>query len=104
VTAWLVGTLVLMVGGLGPALWLSAHGSATERLVGVELSSVVVVLVLLLLSQAAGQSSLLIVPLVLVLLSFAGTLVFTRLLSERAETPAGARGAEPGVSGCSERP
>jgi multisubunit Na+/H+ antiporter MnhF subunit len=82
-TAWLLGALVLMVAGLGPALWLGARGPAAERLVGVELGSAVGVLVLLLLSQATGQSSLLIVPLVLVPLSFAGTLVFTRLLSPR---------------------
>jgi multisubunit Na+/H+ antiporter MnhF subunit len=83
VNTWLVGALVLMVAGLGPALWLGARGTAAERLVGVELGSAVTVLVLLLLSQAVGQSSLLIVPLVLVMLSFAGTLVFTRLLSPR---------------------
>jgi len=83
VSAWLVAVLVLMVAGLGPSLWLGSRGSAAERLVGVELGSAVTVLILLLLSQAAGQSSLLIVPLVLVLLSFAGTLVFTRLLSPR---------------------
>jgi multisubunit Na+/H+ antiporter MnhF subunit len=83
VSTWLLGALVLMGAGLGPALWLGARGSAAERLVGMELGSAVAVLVLLLLSQAAGQSSLLIVPLVLVPLSFAGTLVFTRLLSPR---------------------
>jgi multisubunit Na+/H+ antiporter MnhF subunit len=33
------------------------------------------------LAQASGQAQLLIVPLVLVVLSFAGTLVFTRLLA-----------------------
>jgi multisubunit Na+/H+ antiporter MnhF subunit len=82
-STWLAGALVLMVAGLGPALWLGVRGAAVERLVGVELGSAVTVLVLLLLSQAVGQSSLLIVPLVLVLLSFAGTLVFTRLLSPR---------------------
>jgi multisubunit Na+/H+ antiporter MnhF subunit len=34
-------------------------------------------------AQASGQSSYLTVPLVLVLLSFTGTLVFTRLLVPR---------------------
>ncbi len=38
---------------------------------------------MLALCQAFNQSSYLIVPLVLVLLSFAGTLVFTRLLGAR---------------------
>jgi multisubunit Na+/H+ antiporter MnhF subunit len=83
VNAWMLAALVLMVAGLGPALWLGARGDAVDRLVGLELGSALTVLVLFLLAQAAGQSSLLIVPLVLVLLSFAGTLVFTRLLGLR---------------------
>ncbi len=80
---WLLGAVVLMAGGLGPALWIGARGDPVNRLVGLELGSAVTVLILLLLSQAAGQSSYLIVPLVLVLASFAGTLVFTRLLGPR---------------------
>jgi multisubunit Na+/H+ antiporter MnhF subunit len=72
-----------MVGGLGPALWLGARGGPTQRLVGLELAGSVTVLVLLLLAQAAGQAQFLVLPLVLVLLSFAGTLVFTRLLGSR---------------------
>ena len=80
-TPWLLGAMGLIAGGLAPALWLAARGDPVRRLVGLELASAVTVLVLLLLSQAAGQSSYLIVPLVLALLSFAGTLVFTRLLS-----------------------
>lgn len=81
--AWLLAAVVLMVGGLGPALWLGARGDEVDRLVGLELGSALTVLVLFLLVQATGQSALLIVPLVLVLLSFAGTLVFTRLLGSR---------------------
>lgn len=54
------------------------------RLVGLELGSSITVLILLLLAQVAGQSQFLIVPLTLVLLSFAGTLVFTRLLASRS--------------------
>lgn len=81
--AWMLAALVLMVAGLGPALWLGARGDAVDRLVGLELASALTVLVLFLLAQATGRSSLLIVPLVLVLLSFAGTLVFTRLLGLR---------------------
>jgi multisubunit Na+/H+ antiporter MnhF subunit len=38
----------------------------------------------MLFSQAVNQSQYLIVPLVLVLLSFAGTLVYVRLLAPRA--------------------
>ena len=82
-TPWLLGVIVLMVGGLGPALWLGSRGDPVRRLVGLELGSSLTVLILLLLCQVAGQAQFLIVPLVLVLLSFAGTLVFTRLLAPR---------------------
>jgi multisubunit Na+/H+ antiporter MnhF subunit len=83
VSGWSVGAVVLMVGGLGPALWLGARGGAVARLVGLELAGAVTVLVLMLLAQDSGQSSVLVLPLVLVVLSFAGTLVFTRLLGGR---------------------
>lgn len=79
-TFWLVATGVLLVGGLGPALWLSARDGPLDRLVGLQLTGSVAVLLLLVLSQAVNQSGYLIVPLVLVLLGFAGTLVFARLL------------------------
>lgn len=82
-TGWLLAALALMVVGLGPALWLGARGDAVARLVGLELGGATAVLVLLVLGQASGQAQLMIVPLVLVVLSFAGTLVFTRLLAAR---------------------
>jgi multisubunit Na+/H+ antiporter MnhF subunit len=78
---WLVAVLVLLLGGLGPAVWLGVRGTPVQRLVGLELASSITVLILLLLAQVAGQSQWLVVPLTLVLLSFAGTLVFTRLLA-----------------------
>lgn len=80
---WYVAGLALLAGGLLPAAWLAARGGPAERLVGLELAAAVTALLLLVLAQAGGQSSLLIVPLVLVVLSFAGTLVFTRLLGPR---------------------
>ena len=80
--AWLGAGLLLSL-LLAPALLLASRGDPMERLVGMELAGGVVVLDLLVLSQAFAQSSYLIVPLVLVLLSFAGTLVFTRLLGPR---------------------
>ena len=82
-SAWLLATGVLMVGGLAPALWRGARGHPIDRLVSLQFASATAVLVLLLLSQAANQSSYLIAPLALVPLSFAGTLVFTRLLGPR---------------------
>ena len=79
---WLVFSGVLLIGGMGPALYVGARGKATERLVGVQFAGSVAVLLLVALSAAAGQSSYLIVPLALVLLSYTGILVFTRLLAE----------------------
>ncbi|MFC5948686.1 monovalent cation/H+ antiporter complex subunit F [Pseudonocardia lutea] len=79
---WYVAGLALLAGGLLPAAWLGMRGGPVERLVGLELVAAVTTLLLLVLAQAGGQSSLLVVPLVLVVLSFAGTLVFTRLLRQ----------------------
>ncbi len=79
-TAWLVAAVLLMAGGLGPALWLASRGDAIERLAGLELAGSVTVLTLLLLVQAYGPSSAIILPLTLTVLAFAGTLVFIRLL------------------------
>ncbi|WP_329063654.1 hypothetical protein [Amycolatopsis sp. NBC_01480] len=50
---------------------------------GVQQAGAVTVLVLLLLTQAYGPSSAVVLPLVLVVLAFAGTLVFVRLLGPR---------------------
>ncbi len=80
-TAWSLAAVVLLGGAMLPALWISSRGDATNRLAGLELTGAVATVVTMLMAQAAGQSSYLIVPLVLVPLSFAGTLVFTRLLA-----------------------
>lgn len=79
-TAWTVLAGVLLVTAGGPGLLLCTRGDAVVRLVGLQLLTALVVLLLVALSIASGQTSMLIVPLVTVLLSFAGTLVFTRLL------------------------
>jgi multisubunit Na+/H+ antiporter MnhF subunit len=80
---WDVAGAVLLVGGMVPALVLVTRGTAVDRLVGLELASSVSALTLLVLVQGQGQPSYLVVPFVLVLLAFAGTLVFTRLLGNR---------------------
>jgi|GraSoiStandDraft_45_1057281.scaffolds.fasta_scaffold1352221_2 multisubunit Na+/H+ antiporter MnhF subunit len=82
--AWLLGAVVVLFGGLAPAGWIASRGSPVDRLVGLEMGSVAAALELMLFSQAVNQSQYLIVPLVLVLLSFAGTLVYVRLLAPRA--------------------
>lgn len=79
-TAWVVAAGALLVGGLVPAMILAGRGPAAHRLLGLELAGATGIIVLMVLCQAMNQSSYLIVPLVLALLSFAGTLVFTRLL------------------------
>lgn len=78
-----VAAILLMIGGLGPALWMAARGDALRRLAGLQLAGVSTVLVLLVLVQAYGPSSAVILPLTLTVLAFAGTLVFARLLGSR---------------------
>jgi multicomponent Na+:H+ antiporter subunit F len=82
-SAWLLGAVILLLGGLAPAGWIASRGSPVDRLVGLEMGSVVAALEMMLFAQAVNESQYLIVPLVLVLLSFAGTLVYARLLAPR---------------------
>lgn len=87
-TAFTVCLIALLVGGFLPALVLASRGDPGERLVGLDLLAAVLTFALILLSQVGpGQSYDLILPLVLVPLSFAGTLVFTRLLGSREGEP-----------------
>lgn len=81
-TPWLVFTGVVMVAGVGPALVVGSREKALYRLTGLQLAGPVVILALIAISVVLGQPSYLIVPLALVLLSYAGTLVYTRLLTE----------------------
>jgi multisubunit Na+/H+ antiporter MnhF subunit len=83
-TLWIAVSAALLVGGMGPALWIGCTGDGPARLVGLELAGAVGVLVTLCLSVAFRQSSYLIVPLTLSVLAVTGTLVFTRLLGPRA--------------------
>lgn len=78
---------VLMLGGLLPALTMAATGRSVDRLIGLVLTSAVITVVMLLMGQISGQSYELIVPLVLVVLSVVGTLVFTRLISGAQDGP-----------------
>jgi multisubunit Na+/H+ antiporter MnhF subunit len=81
VNGYQICMLALLVGGLGPAVAVGARGRPTNRLIGLELGSAVLVVLLLLVSVATARSYDLILPLVLAPLSFAGTLVYTRLLA-----------------------
>lgn len=80
---WLWAATALLVLPVIPALVVASTGSALDRLLGLELLSGALVLVLLLFAQGYGRSSYVDVSLVLAVLSFTGTLVFTRLLSSR---------------------
>lgn len=75
---------VLVVAAAGPGLLISSRGGAVARLAGLQLVTALVVLLFVVVSTGTGQTSMLIVPLVTVLLSFAGTLVFARLLRGRS--------------------
>lgn len=75
--------VILLIGGLGPVVLIGTRGEATGRLVALEMGSTIVTLLFLIFVQVSGQSSELILPLVLVPLSFAGALVFTRLLAQQ---------------------
>jgi multisubunit Na+/H+ antiporter MnhF subunit len=80
VNGWLWGASALLVLAGLPALLVASRGAALDRLVGLEMLSGVVTLALLALAQGSGRTSYLDVALVLAVLSFAGTLVFTRFL------------------------
>ncbi|TNC23752.1 monovalent cation/H+ antiporter complex subunit F [Amycolatopsis alkalitolerans] len=84
-TVWLIAAGALLLGGLLPAMVVSYRDTAERRVVGLGLVSVTATLMMLVVCQAFGQSSYLIVPLTLALLSFVGTLVFTRLLGASDE-------------------
>ncbi len=80
-TAYTICLVSLLAGGLLPSLAISSRGEPADRLVGLELASGVITFALIVFSQVGpGQSYDLTLPLVLVPLSVAGTLVFTRLL------------------------
>jgi multicomponent Na+:H+ antiporter subunit F len=73
-----VVVLVLLVGAAGPALVAVCRGAPGERLVALQSLSATLTVVLVALSVGLGRSSYLDVPLVLALVSLAGSLVFAR--------------------------
>jgi len=70
--------LVLAVAAGGPCLLAVCRGSEGERLVAVQVLSVVATVLLVVLAVGQDRPSYLDVPLVLALVSLAGTLVFAR--------------------------
>lgn len=73
---WVV--LVLLVGAAGPSLVAVCRGTPAARLVALQFLSVVMTLALVVLSVGLHRPSYLDVPLVLALVSLAGSLVFAR--------------------------
>lgn len=80
---WLIGVVALVGVGMAIAVWIGSRGDPVDRLVGLEFAGVIGTLALMAFSQMVAQPSYLIVPTVTAVLSFAGTLVFTRLLAPR---------------------
>jgi multisubunit Na+/H+ antiporter MnhF subunit len=84
-TGYTICALVLLVALLA-ALSVVARGDGVERLVGLELISGVGTMFLLVMAEVSAQSYYLSVPIVFVPMTFAGTLVFTRLLGRRKDS------------------
>ncbi|MDP9882667.1 multisubunit Na+/H+ antiporter MnhF subunit [Sinomonas atrocyanea] len=95
---WAAAALALLIVGVAPGLLLCARGTAIGRLIGLELLGASAIMAMVALSVAVNQSSYLIVPLVLAVLTATGTLVYTRLLTPETPTTgnasAGSAGAE----------
>lgn len=75
---WLVAAAGLLLAGIGPCLLASLRGGAVERLIALELASVLTTIELLLLARGFGRTSYLDVALLLAVLSLGGSLAFAR--------------------------
>lgn len=80
---WLAACAVMLLLGLLPTMWLGSRGDEMRRLVALQLFGQIAVLCCMAFARAVHQSSYLIVPLVLAVMSVTGTLVFTRLSGPR---------------------
>ena len=78
-TAWTIAA-VAMVLGLVPCVLIALQRSIFDRLVAVEMSSLLTVLILALLAQGFSQPSFFDIGLTLALFSFPGGLVFIYFL------------------------
>lgn len=80
---WLIGATALLA-GLVPCGWVCVRAPTFSALVALELAASVVTLVLVLLAQGFHRSTYFTLPLVLAVLTVAGSLLFVRLLGERS--------------------
>jgi multicomponent Na+:H+ antiporter subunit F len=79
VNAWLLAALALLI-GLLPCAIVCLRGSPMERLVGLEMAGTVDTLILLVLAEGYEQAIFFDLAVVLAVLTFAGGLVFARVL------------------------
>jgi multicomponent Na+:H+ antiporter subunit F len=75
-----IAALVLLLGTFVPGMWMASRGEPQQRLVGMEFATIAAAMALTLLGVAWQQTFALIVPLILVVVTLPGTLVYTRLL------------------------
>ncbi|MEZ0382537.1 MULTISPECIES: MrpF/PhaF family protein [Mycobacteriaceae] len=78
-----LAALVLQCGVFLPGVWMTARGAPRQRLVGLEFAGVGAIAILMVLAISWRQDWSLIVALALALVTFPGTLVYTRLLAGR---------------------
>lgn len=78
-TTWLAAAIALFV-ALGVPLWVVTRGRLAERLVAVQLATTISIFAMVMLSFAFGRASMLDVPLMVVFLSFPGTLLLAIFL------------------------
>jgi len=76
---WLWSALALLL-ALFPCMIVGFRGDIADRLVGLEMTSVIVTIELLLLAQGFAHPSFYDLPLTLVLLGFGGGMVFARFV------------------------
>ncbi|MGH9568959.1 MAG: monovalent cation/H+ antiporter complex subunit F [Candidatus Angelobacter sp.] len=76
---WLISATVMLF-ALAPAGILTFKGSSMDRLIGLQLSSIMATLILMLLAQGFQRVPFYDIALAAALLSFAGGLVFVRFL------------------------
>jgi multicomponent Na+:H+ antiporter subunit F len=76
---WLLGSSVLVF-ALVPCGIVVFRGSATERLAGLEMASMIATLMLVMLAEGTRRADFYDLALALALLSFGGGLVFARFL------------------------
>ncbi|HTZ15114.1 MAG TPA: hypothetical protein VMC78_16115 [Mycobacterium sp.] len=78
-----IAALVLLLGAFVPGMWMASRGEPQHRLVGMEFATIGAAMALAVLVVAWQQTYALNVPLILVVVTLPGTLVYTRLLVSR---------------------